>query len=106
MKRRRKVQPPLFDAEGYQTNLTDLNGTPLPDLKKVKARSLWGGARPAPAAKLQAVSPCCSVSRPRPSAASAPPSAKRARPSPKSPSNASSSPDHIAIRSLTRMALR
>ncbi len=40
------IKPPVFDAEGYQTNLTDLNGTPLPDLKKVKVRPLWGGARP------------------------------------------------------------
>lgn len=39
------IKPPVFDAEGYQTNLTDLNGTPLPDLKKVKVRPLWGGAR-------------------------------------------------------------
>ena len=45
MKRRRKVQPPVFDAEGYQTNLKDLNGTPLPDLSKVQAVSFWGGAR-------------------------------------------------------------
>ena len=37
---------PVFDAEGYQTNLTNLNGTPLPDLSKVKARAQsWGGAR-------------------------------------------------------------
>ena len=34
-----KPKKPIFDAEGYQTNLTDLNGTPLPDLSKVKARS-------------------------------------------------------------------
>ncbi len=40
------LEPPVFDAEGYQTNLTDLNGTPLPNLSKVKARPLgWGGAR-------------------------------------------------------------
>ena len=38
-------KPPIFDAEGYQTNIKDLNGTPLPDLRKVKARPLWGGAR-------------------------------------------------------------
>ncbi len=39
-------KPPVFDAEGYQTNLSKLNGTPLPDLSKVKARPLsWGGAR-------------------------------------------------------------
>ena len=38
---------PVFDAKGYQTNLADLNKTPLPDLKRVKARPLgWGGARP------------------------------------------------------------
>lgn len=36
---------PAFDAEGYQTNLSSLNGTALPDLRKVKARPLWGGAR-------------------------------------------------------------
>ena len=37
---------PVFDAEGYQTNIKDLNGTPLPDLRKVKVRPLaWGGAR-------------------------------------------------------------
>ncbi len=36
---------PMYDAEGYQTNLTDLNGTPLPDLGKVRSFSLWGGAR-------------------------------------------------------------
>ena len=41
-----KTEPPIFDAEGYQTNIKDLNGTPLPDLRKVKAQPLvWGGAR-------------------------------------------------------------
>jgi hypothetical protein len=40
-----KIEPPVFDAEGYQTNLKDLNGTPLPDLSKVQAVSYWGGAR-------------------------------------------------------------
>jgi len=45
MKRRRKIQSPVFDADGYQTNLKTLNGTPLPDLNKVQALSLWGGAR-------------------------------------------------------------
>ena len=40
------IKAPVFDAEGYQTNLTDLNGTALPDLGKVKTRPLgWGGAR-------------------------------------------------------------
>jgi hypothetical protein len=40
-----RIDPPVFDAEGYQTNLQDLNGTPLPDLSKVQAVSFWGGAR-------------------------------------------------------------
>jgi hypothetical protein len=40
-----KPKKPTFDTEGYQTNLKDLNGTPLPDLGKVQAVSLWGGAR-------------------------------------------------------------
>jgi hypothetical protein len=50
MKTTGKTKPakrPTFDAEGYQTNLTDLNRSALPDLGKVKARPLsWGGARP------------------------------------------------------------
>ena len=41
MKRRRKTMAPTFDAAGYQTNLTDLNGTPLPDLDKVQAVAHW-----------------------------------------------------------------
>lgn len=45
MKRYRKTMPPVFDAQGYQTNIKNLNGTPLPDLSKVQAFSLWGGAR-------------------------------------------------------------
>lgn len=36
MKRRHKTKPPTFDPEGYQTNIKDLNGTPLPDLSKVR----------------------------------------------------------------------
>ena len=40
-----KIEPPIFDAEGYQTNIKDLNGTPLPDLSKVRANPFWGGAR-------------------------------------------------------------
>ncbi len=35
MKPRCKTKPPIFDLEGYQTNIKDLNGTPLPDLSKV-----------------------------------------------------------------------
>lgn len=45
--RTKSAKAPTFDADGYQTNLTDLNRTPLPALKKVKVRpSSWGGARP------------------------------------------------------------
>ena len=40
-----KPKAPIFDADGFQTNLTDLNGTPLPDLSKVTTRQFWGGAR-------------------------------------------------------------
>ena len=40
-----RIEPPIFDAEGYQINIKDLNGTPLPDLSKVQAVSFWGGAR-------------------------------------------------------------
>jgi hypothetical protein len=44
---KRKVAAPTFDAEGYQTNLTDLNRTPLPDLGRAQARPLgWGSVRP------------------------------------------------------------
>lgn len=39
------TEPPRFDREGYQTNLKDLNGTPLPDPGKTQAFPLWGGAR-------------------------------------------------------------
>lgn len=45
MKRRRKHTHPIFDAEGYQTNIKDLNGTPLPDLSKVRVKPLRDGAR-------------------------------------------------------------
>ena len=40
-----KVEPPIFDADGFQTNIKELNGTPLPDLSKVTTRPFWGGAR-------------------------------------------------------------
>lgn len=43
--RKSKVGAPIFDADGYQTNIKDINGSPLPDLGKVQAFSLWGGAR-------------------------------------------------------------
>lgn len=42
-----KNPAPVFDAEGYQTKLTDLNRTPLPDLRRVQTRPpRWGGVRP------------------------------------------------------------
>lgn len=40
------AKTPTFDVDGYQTNLTDLNRTALPNLRKTKVRPLsWGGAR-------------------------------------------------------------
>jgi hypothetical protein len=44
-KKKPGIEAPVFDAEGYQTNLKDLNGTPLPDLRQVQAVPFWGGAR-------------------------------------------------------------
>ena len=44
--KKRKPESPAFDAEGDQTKLAALNGTPLPHLARVKARPLaWGGTR-------------------------------------------------------------
>ena len=44
--KKRKPESPAFDSEGYQTNLVALNGTPLPNLARVKARPFaWGGTR-------------------------------------------------------------
>lgn len=57
MKPRHKTKAPTFDADGYQTNLKDLNGTPLPDLRKVRAISLRDGARRTPAVNRRADSP-------------------------------------------------
>ena len=34
---------PVFDAEGYQSNLNSLNGERLPDLRRVKAKPLKRG---------------------------------------------------------------
>ena len=39
------IPAPKFDADGYQTNLTALNGGALPDLTKAGVRPLRGGAR-------------------------------------------------------------
>lgn len=41
----RKKTKPTFDAEGYQTNLTDLNGEDLPVIDAKELRPLRGGAR-------------------------------------------------------------
>lgn len=39
-------EKPLFNRAGYQINLTDLNGEPLPDLAKLEFRPFkHGGAR-------------------------------------------------------------
>jgi hypothetical protein len=47
--KRTRIKPPIFDAEGYQTNMTSLNGEPLPDLRKGVTFPLYpqfhGGAR-------------------------------------------------------------
>ena len=41
------TKAPVFDAEGYQLGLRDLNGEPLPDLRRVVAQPLkHGGSRP------------------------------------------------------------
>ncbi|MDR1190094.1 MAG: hypothetical protein LBK60_00315 [Verrucomicrobiales bacterium] len=36
---------PIFDKDGYQINMTDLNGEPLPDLSTAKFYRFHGGAR-------------------------------------------------------------
>ncbi len=45
-KQNKKIPAPVLDADGYQTNMTDLNGEPLPDLAALHFRPLHGGARP------------------------------------------------------------
>jgi hypothetical protein len=40
-----KIDPPRFDKDGYQINIKDLNGEPLPDFSKAKFVRLHGGAR-------------------------------------------------------------
>ena len=54
-----KIEPPVFDADGFQTNIKDLNGTPLPDLSKVQTISFWGGAREGAGRKCQAARLVC-----------------------------------------------
>jgi hypothetical protein len=47
MKKKIEIEPPVFDAEGYQVNLRDLNGEPLPDpAALVVAKRGRGGRRP------------------------------------------------------------
>ena len=42
-----KIEAPQFDAEGYQTNIKDLNGEALPDLENLDFHPFsHGGARP------------------------------------------------------------
>jgi predicted HicB family RNase H-like nuclease len=41
----KKPKKPVFDQDGYQVGLSDLNGEKLPDLKSLKAKLFHGGAR-------------------------------------------------------------
>lgn len=43
--KRPRIESPVFDADGYQSNIKDINGTPLPDMSKVTLQPFWGGAR-------------------------------------------------------------
>ena len=46
MKKTKHIEPPVFDARGYQTNIADINGEPLPDpAAHAGWRSFHGGAR-------------------------------------------------------------
>ena len=45
MKKETKIEPPVFDSEGYQTNIKSINGEPLPDLSSREWRHFHGGAR-------------------------------------------------------------
>jgi hypothetical protein len=46
MKKHNKSEAPVFDAEGYQLNIADLNGEALPEPDKVGFKPLaHGGAR-------------------------------------------------------------
>ncbi|HEY5791922.1 MAG TPA: helix-turn-helix domain-containing protein [Chthoniobacterales bacterium] len=50
-----KIRKPKFDSEGYQVNIEDLNGEPLPDLSKVKIISREKAGLPPAAAFRSAV---------------------------------------------------
>jgi len=41
----KKTAKPKFDYEGYQSNLKDLNGEPLPSIEAKDIKPLRGGAR-------------------------------------------------------------
>jgi hypothetical protein len=41
-----KIEKPIFDEEGYQTNIKDLNGEKLPAFKNMTILRMRGGARP------------------------------------------------------------
>lgn len=41
----RKITKPTFDKDGYQTNLTELNGEALPVIDPKELRPMRGGAR-------------------------------------------------------------
>ena len=45
------AEKPTFDSEGYQTNIKDLNGTPLPDLTGLEFKPLKHGGRRAGAGR-------------------------------------------------------
>ena len=45
-KKTASIEKPRFNSAGYQVNMKDLNGEPLPDVKKLAFRPLkHGGAR-------------------------------------------------------------
>jgi hypothetical protein len=45
-KKIKAIEKPLFDGAGYQINMKDLNGEPLPDLSRLAFRPFkHGGAR-------------------------------------------------------------
>lgn len=51
-----KSKNPKFDEEGYQVNIDDINGEPLPDLKRVKIMSRQAAKLPSARVVKQALS--------------------------------------------------
>ena len=41
----KKTNQPVFDSDGYQVGVTDLNGEPLPEVNVLKTKPFRGGAR-------------------------------------------------------------